>query len=57
MREGMNIQVGYEGDDFKRNMVTILCEARLVSFIKANDTGAFVKGVIQTAIVALDPLI
>lgn len=57
MREGMNIQVGYEGDDFKRNMVTILCEARLVSFIKANDTGAFVKGVIQTSIVALDPLI
>lgn len=57
MREGMNIQVGYEGDDFKRNMVTILCEARLVSFIKANDTGAFVKGTISTAITALDPLI
>jgi len=57
MREGMNIQVGYEGDDFKRNMVTILCEARLVSFIKANDTGAFVKGTIATAIAGLDPLI
>ena len=57
MREGMNIQVGYEGDDFKRNMVTILCEARLVSFIKANDTGAFVKGNIATSITALDPLI
>lgn len=56
-REGMNIQVGYEGDDFKRNMVTILCEARLVSFIKLNDVGAFVKGNIQTAIVALDPAI
>lgn len=57
MREGMNIQVGYEGDDFKRNMVTILAEARLVSFIKANDTGAFVKGTISTAITALDPAI
>ena len=57
MREGMNIQVGYEGDDFKRNMVTILAEARLVSFIKANDTGAFVKGTISTAIAALDPAI
>jgi len=57
MREGMNIQVGYEGDDFKRNMVTILCEARLVSFIKANDTGAFVKGTIATAIAGLDPLV
>lgn len=57
MRENMNITVGYEGDDFKRNMVTILAEARLVSFIKANDTGAFVKGTISTAIVALDPAI
>jgi hypothetical protein len=38
-------------------MVSILCEARLVNFIKANDFGAFVKGVIQTAIVALDPAI
>lgn len=57
MREGMNIQVGYEGDDFKRNMVTILAEARLVAFIKANDTGAFVKGTIATAIAGLDPLV
>jgi len=29
----------------------------LVNFIKANDTGAFVKGVIATAITALDPAI
>jgi hypothetical protein len=38
-------------------MVTILAEARLVSFIKANDTGAFVKGTIATAIASLDPAI
>ncbi len=57
MREGMNIQVGYEGDDFKRNMVTILAEARIVSFIKENDKGAFVKGTIATAIIALDPAV
>ena len=57
MRETMNIQMGYVNDDFKNNLVSILCEARLVNFIKANDTGAFVKGVIQTAIVALDPAI
>lgn len=57
MRETMNIQLGYVNDDFQRNMVSILCEARLVNFIKANDFGAFVKGVIQTAIVALDPAI
>jgi len=53
MREDVNIQVGYEGDDFARNMVSILAEARLCSFVKANDTGAFVKGTVSTAIAAL----
>lgn len=53
MREGVNIQVGYENDDFARNMVSILAEARLASFVKANDVNAFVKGDIATAIAAL----
>lgn len=53
VREGVNIQVGYEGDDFARNMVSILAEARLCSFVKANDTGAFVTGDFTTAIAAL----
>lgn len=53
MREDVNIQVGYEGDDFARNMVSILAEARLCSFVKANDTAAFVKGTVSTAIAAL----
>jgi HK97 family phage major capsid protein len=53
VREGVNIQVGYEGDDFARNMVSILAEARLCSFVKANDTGAFVAGDFTTAIAAL----
>lgn len=53
MREGMNIQVGYENDDFARNMVSILCEARLCSFVKANDVKAFVTGDVATAIAAL----
>jgi HK97 family phage major capsid protein len=53
VREGVNIQVGYEGDDFARNMVSILAEARLCSFVKANDTTAFVKGVVATCIAAL----
>lgn len=56
-REAMNIQIGYVNDDFQRNLVSILCEARLVNYIKANDTGAFVKGVIATAIAAIDPAI
>ena len=54
MREAINVQVGYVNDDFKRNMVSILAEARLVNYIKLNDTGAFVKGTIATAITAID---
>jgi HK97 family phage major capsid protein len=54
MRENMNIQVGYVNDDFERNMVSILCEARLVHYIKANDVNAFQKGVIATAITAIN---
>lgn len=57
IRENMNITFGYDGDDFSRNMISIICEARLVNYIKANDLGAFVKGTISTAITALDPAI
>ena len=53
MRESMNVQVGYVNDDFQRNMVTILAEARLVQYVKANDYPAFVDGTIATAIAAL----
>jgi HK97 family phage major capsid protein len=53
-REDMNMSVGYENDDFTRNMVTILCEARLVSYIKGNDTGAFVKSDIATDIALIN---
>ena len=53
MREAMNVQVGYVNDDFQRNMVTILAEARLVQYVKANDYPAFVDGNIATAIAAL----
>jgi hypothetical protein len=53
MRESMNVQVGYVNDDFQRNMVTILAEARLVQYVKANDYPAFVDGNIATAIAAL----
>lgn len=54
MREAMNIQVGYVNDDFQRNMVTILAEARLVQYVKENDFPAFVQGDIATAIAALN---
>lgn len=57
IRENVNIQVGYVNDDFQRNMVSILAEARAVHYVKLNDVNAFVRGTIQTAIVALDPSI
>lgn len=54
MRENVNIQVGYVNDDFQRNMVTILAEARAVNYVKLNDVNAFVKGTIATAITAIN---
>jgi HK97 family phage major capsid protein len=53
MREDLNIQVGYINDDFTRNMMTVLCEARACFFVKANHYGAFVKGNFATDIAAL----
>ena len=53
IRENVNIQVGYVNDDFARNMVTILAEARAVHYVKLNDVNAFVRGTIATAITAI----
>ena len=57
IREAMNLTFGYENDDFTRNMISIICEARAVNYIRANDTGAFVKGTIAAAKAALDPAV
>jgi HK97 family phage major capsid protein len=35
-------KIGYESDDFVKNLVTLIKESRLVSFVKANDVHAFV---------------
>jgi HK97 family phage major capsid protein len=43
-REGLTFDIGYENDDFTKNFVTILAEARLVQRVKSNHYGAFVKG-------------
>lgn len=55
VREGITIEYGWENDDFTRNMVTILGEMRLLSFVPDNETGAFVYDTlanIKTAITA-----
>jgi len=53
IREDMNIQVGSVNDDFTKNLVTILCEARATHYVKTNHYGAFVKGTFATAKSAL----
>jgi len=47
-REAVTIQVGLDGNDFTKNMRTILAEWRGVNIIKNNDRTAFVKGVFAT---------
>lgn len=54
-KEGVTINVGYENDDFTKNLVTILAEARLVHRVKSNHYGAFVYGDFSDAITALTP--
>lgn len=41
-REDLTIAMGYENDDWTKNLVTILGEKRLVTYVKKNDEDAFV---------------
>ena len=52
-RKGITLDVGFENDDFTKNFVTILAEARLVQRVKSNHYPAFVTGTFATAITAL----
>lgn len=52
-KEALTINVGYENDDFTKNFVTILAEARLVQRVKSNHYKAFVKGTFSTARTAI----
>ena len=53
MRETVGITVGYEADDFRKNLVSIIGEARAAHYVKENDYAAFVKGDIATCIAAI----
>lgn len=53
--QAFNISYGWVNDDFEKNLVTIIGERRLHSFLAANDVGAFVYDTfanIKTAITA-----
>lgn len=54
IREDIDIQIGYDSDDWTKNLVTPLAEMRLVGFIPANHYGAIVKGNFTTAKAALE---
>jgi HK97 family phage major capsid protein len=53
-KRGLSIQVATEnGTDFEKDILTIRASRRLASYVKTNDSGAFVKGTFSTAITDL----
>jgi len=52
-RSALTISIGYENDDFTKNMITMLAEWRGLCVVKSNNAGAFVKGVFATDIAAI----
>jgi HK97 family phage major capsid protein len=53
IKEEININLGYENDDFTKNLVTILAEMRAVHYIKDHHKKAFLQGSFDTAIAAI----
>jgi HK97 family phage major capsid protein len=50
----MTVQIEMSGDDFIKNLKTVLVEQELVQFVSANDTQVLVKGLLSDAIEELD---
>lgn len=55
LREGISIAIGYDGNDWTKNMLTPLGEMRGAGYIKLNHYGAIVKGDFTSAKALLDP--
>ena len=49
IREDVNISIGYENDDFTKNLITILAEMRLALYVKSQHVKAFLTGSFETA--------
>lgn len=55
-KEGLNVQIGLDGNDFTKNLRTVRAEWRALLRIKGNDTPAFVTGTFATAKAALETI-
>lgn len=54
-RTMLEVTVGWENDDFSRNLVTVVAERRLAAYIKENHKYAFVKDTFANVITAITP--
>jgi len=54
IREEINVNLGYENDDFTLNLVTVLAEMRAAHYIKKHHIPAFVQGTFAAAIDAIN---
>jgi HK97 family phage major capsid protein len=52
--ETTSIEMGYDQDDFSKNMVTIRAERRLVTYVKANHTEGFIKDTFANALTYIE---
>lgn len=55
VREEISMQLGYDGNDWTKNMITPLAEMRGAGYISSNNYGAIVKGTFTVAKALLDP--
>lgn len=55
--KGIQVKTGYNGEDFSKNMLTVIVEQRLHAYVNSIDTGAFVYDTFATikAAIALPP--
>jgi HK97 family phage major capsid protein len=52
--ETLSIELGYENDDFRKNLVMIRGEKRLATYVKAQHVEAFVKSTFAAAMTFID---